>query len=82
MAVELGRTWCVRHGHLRFARLFRQQRRSSNTNRDARARSQAPLRATLRRILGLRGGNCAGRRLDSTTKEVGDLPSTGGEKTD
>ena len=22
MAVELGRTWCVRHGHLRFARLF------------------------------------------------------------
>ena len=30
MAVELGRTWCVRHGHLRFARLFRQQRRSSN----------------------------------------------------
>ena len=22
LAVELGRTWCVRHGHLRFARLF------------------------------------------------------------
>ena len=30
MAVELGRTWCVRHCHPRFARLFRQQRRSSN----------------------------------------------------
>ena len=30
MDVELGRTWCFRHGHLRFARLFRQQRRSSN----------------------------------------------------
>ena len=30
MAVELGRTLCVRHGHLRFARLFRQKRRSTN----------------------------------------------------
>ena len=30
MAVELGREWYVRHGHLRFARLFRLQRRSSN----------------------------------------------------
>ena len=30
MAVELGRTWCVTHGHLRLARLFRQQRRSNN----------------------------------------------------
>ena len=30
MAVELGRTWCVRHGHLRFARLFRKRQRSSN----------------------------------------------------
>ena len=30
VAVKLVRTWCVRHGHLRFARLFRQQRRSSN----------------------------------------------------
>ena len=38
-------------------------------NRDARARRQAPPRATLRRSLGLRGGNCAGRRLDSTTKK-------------
>ena len=28
--VELGRTWCVRHGHLLLARLLRQQRRSSN----------------------------------------------------
>ena len=34
------------------------------------------------RSLGLRGGNCAGRRLDSTTKQEGDLPSTGGEETD
>ena len=39
-------------------------------------------RATLHRSLGLRGGNCAGRRLDSTTKEEGDWPSTGGEETD
>ena len=30
-------------------------------NRDARARRQAPPRATLRRSLGLRGGNCAGQ---------------------
>ena len=37
-------------------------------NRDARARRQAPPRATLRRSLGLRGGDCAGRRLDSTTR--------------
>ena len=37
-----------------------------------RVRRQAPPRATLRRSLGLRGGNCAGRRLDSTTKEEGD----------
>ena len=40
-------------------------------NRDARARRQAPPRATLRRSLGLRGGDCAGRRQDSTTKEEG-----------
>ena len=51
-------------------------------NRDARARRQAPPRATLRRSLGLRGGDCAGRRLDSTTKEEGDWSSTGGEETD
>ena len=51
-------------------------------NRDARARRQAPPRATLRRSLGLRGGECAGRRLDSTTKEEGDWPSTGGDETD
>ena len=38
-------------------------------NRDARARRHAPPRATLRRNLGLSGGNCAGRRLDSTKKE-------------
>ena len=41
-------------------------------NRDARAPRQAPPRATLRRSLGFRGENCAGRRLDSTTKEGGD----------
>ena len=51
-------------------------------NRDARARRQAPPRPTLRRSLGLRGGNCAGRRLDSTTKEEIDWPSMGGEETD
>ena len=41
-------------------------------NRDARARGQAPPRATLRRSLVLSGGNWAGRKLDSTTKEEGD----------
>ena len=51
-------------------------------NRDVPARRQAPPRATLRHSLGLRGGNCAGRRLDSTTKEKGDCPSTGGEEKD
>ena len=72
MAVELGRTWCVKHGHLRFARLFLgSSGGAAMLNRDARARRQAPPRATLRRSLGLRGGNCAGRRLDSTTKEEG-----------
>ena len=51
-------------------------------NRDARARRQTPPRATLRRSLGLRGGDCAGRRLDSTTKEESDWPSTDAEETD
>ena len=50
--------------------------------RDARAGRQAPPRATLRCSLGLRGRNGAGRRLDSTTKEEGDWPSTGGKETD
>ena len=72
MAVELGRTWCVRHGHLRFARLLGSSGGAAMLNRDARARRLAPPRATLQRSLGLRGGNCAGRRLDSTTKEEGD----------
>ena len=49
--------------------------------RDARARWQAPPRATLRRSHGLRERNAAGRRLGSTTKEEGDWPSTGGEET-
>ena len=51
-------------------------------NRDARARRQAPPRATQRHSLGLSVENCAGRRLDSTTKEEGDWASTGGEETD
>ena len=41
-------------------------------DRDARARRQVPPRATLRRSLDLSGGDCAGRRLDSTTEEEGD----------
>ena len=45
---------------------------ASMLNRDARARRQAPLRATLRRSVGLSGENCDGRRLDSTTEEEGD----------
>ena len=56
--------------------------RAALLNRDARARRQAPPRSTLRRSLGLREGNCGGRRLDSTVKEEGDGPSTGGEETD
>ena len=51
-------------------------------NRDVRARRQAPPRGTLRRSLGLRRGDCDGRRLHSTTKEGGDWPSTGREETD
>ena len=51
-------------------------------NQDARTRRQAPPRATLQRSLGLRGGNCADRRLNSTTEEEVDWPSTGGEETD
>ena len=51
-------------------------------HRGARARRQTPPRATLRRSLGLRGGDCAGRMLDSTTKEEGNWSSTGGEETD
>ena len=41
-------------------------------NGDARARRQAPPQSTQRRSLGLRGENCAGTRMDSTTKEEGD----------
>ena len=51
-------------------------------NRDARASRQALPRTTLRRSVGLSGVNCAGRKLDSTTKEEGDWASTGGEETD
>ena len=51
-------------------------------HRDARARRQAQPRATLQRSLDLRGGNCAGGRLGSTTKEEADWPSTGGQETD
>ena len=72
MAVELGRTWCVRHGHLQFRVCLGSSGGAATLHRDARARRQAPPRATLRRSLGLSGGNCAGRRLDSTTKEEGD----------
>ena len=50
--------------------------------RDAPASRQASPRATLRRSVGLSGGNCAGRKLDSTTKEEGNWASTGGEETD
>ena len=51
-------------------------------NRDVRARNQTPPQATLRPSLGLRGRNGAGRRLDSTTNEEGDWPSTGGKEAD
>ena len=46
--------------------------RAATLNRDDRARRQAPPRATLRCSLALSGGNCSGRRQDSTTKEEGD----------
>ena len=51
-------------------------------SREGRARRQAPPQAILRRSLGLRGGHCASRRLDSTTKEEDDWASTGGEEAD
>ena len=70
MAVELGRTWCDRHGHLHDSLVvLGSSGGAAMLNRDARARRQARPRATLRRSIGLRGGSCAGRRLDSTTKE-------------
>ena len=52
MAVELGRTWRVRHGQLRFARRFLGNSGSTALlNRDARARRQAPLQDILRQSL-------------------------------
>ena len=57
MAVELGRTWCVRHGHLRFTRVvLGRSGGAAMLNRDARARRQVPPRATLPRSLGLSEG--------------------------
>ena len=71
MAVELGRPWSVRHGHLRFARLVGSGG-AAMYKRDARARRQALQTAKLRHSLGLHNrGNCAVRRPDSTTKEDG-----------
>ena len=56
MAVKVGPTWCVRRGHLRFARLLGSSGGAAIFNWDARARRQASPRATLRRRPGLRGG--------------------------
>ena len=81
MAVELGRTWYVRHGHYDSRVFLGSSGGAAMLNRDARARKQAPPRATLRHSLGLRRRNGAGRRLNSTTKKEGDWPSTGGEET-
>ena len=76
MTVELGRTWCVRHGYLRFARFLGSSGRAGMLNRDVRAQRHAPPQARLRQ------SNRAGRRLDSTTKEEGDRASTSEEETD
>ena len=63
----------VRHYFLRARSTWLDTREeAAMLSRDVRARMQAPPQATLRRSLGLSGGNCAGRRLDSTTKEEGD----------
>ena len=52
MAVEWGRTWCVRHGHLRFARLFiGSNGRAAMLNRDLRARRQQPTQVKIRHSL-------------------------------
>ena len=49
MAVELGHTWCVRHGIYDPCVFFRQQRhRAVTLNHDVRARRQAPPQAKLR----------------------------------
>ena len=50
-------------------------------NRDSRARRQAPPQAKLRRSHDLSRGDCAGKRLGSTTKEEGDWASTAGNET-
>ena len=64
MAVELGRTWCVRHATYDSLVFLGSSGGAAMLGRDARARRQTPPRATLRRSLGLRRGNCAGKRLD------------------
>ena len=82
MAVELGRTGAL--GTVTYdSRVFLgSSGGAAMLDRDARSRRQAPPRATLRRSLGLRGENCAGRRLVSATTEEGYWPSTGVEETD
>ena len=72
-----GRTWCVRHGDLRFARLFfRQQRQSSNARLArpcAEARRNHRTKTTAQPMAPV-------KRLDSTTEEEGDRASTSGER--
>ena len=68
MVVEVGRT-CMVTDDLRV--LSGSSGGAAMRSRDTRARRQAPPRTTLRRSLVLRRGNCAGGRLDSTTKEEG-----------
>ena len=42
MAIDFGRTWCVKHGHLRFVRYLSSSGGAAMLNPDARARRYAP----------------------------------------
>ena len=53
MAVQLGHTWCVSHGHLRFASFLGGRGRAALLNQDVRARRQAPPQAKLRHTVSL-----------------------------
>ena len=72
VAVELGRMGAL--GMVTYdSRVFLGSSSGAAKCRDARARSRRHHeRATLWRSLGVSGGKCAGRRLDSTTDEEGD----------
>ena len=84
VVVELGRTWGVRHKHLRFAPLLYQVGSSGSAAmhcRDGCARRQTAPRSKLRHGRGLHRGNLAVRRLELMAKHKGDRASTSGAVT-